>query len=440
MKKGAVILTVIMAVLLLPGCTKESTEEASVQSVSMICGFGSVGQSERFAGVTVPRSETKINKSGDQAVAEVRVEAGDEVKKDQVLFVYDTEQTTLNLEKARLELEQLKNTVTAKNSERTSLEAEKAQAGAEQQLSYTLEIQEVDTAIMETNYNISLKEKEIQKMEDTLNHLEVKSPVDGHVQSINTEGATDNYGNPLPYMTVVETGSYRVNGYVNENNAAAIQEGQPVIVRSRVDDSTWKGTVTKVEWENPVQSGNSNSYYGMGSSDTTTVSNKYPFYVELESDEGLILGPHVYIEPDYGQGEDRDESQVQLPAYYINDLDGTPWVWAQDKKGELEKRTVGLGAYDEAADTYVIESGLEMSDYISFPADNLKEGMRCVKYDENAFDASEMGDDMSVIPEEGGMPVMDGEIQEGMENGAVTDTEDIQGVPGAEQDTGEGLE
>lgn len=440
MKKGAVILTVIMAVLLLPGCTKESTEEASVQSVSMICGFGSVGRTERFAGVTVPRSETKINKSEEQAVSEVRVKAGDEVKKDQVLFVYDTQQITLNLEKARLELEQLRNTVTAKNNERASLEAEKAKAGADQQLSYTLEIQEVDTAIMETNYNISLKEKEIQKMEATLNNLEVKSPVDGHVQSINTESSADNYGNPLPYMTVVETGSYRVNGYVNESNAAALQEGQPVIVRSRVDDSTWKGTVTKIEWENPIQSGNSNSYYGMGSSDTTTVSNKYPFYVELESDEGLILGRHVYIEPDYGQGEDRDESQVQLPSYYINDLDTTPWVWAQDGKGKLEKREVGLGAYDEAADTYVIESGLEVTDYISFPSDSLKEGMSCVKYDENAFDASEMGDDMSVISEESGMPVMDGEIQEGMENGAVTDTEDIQGVPGAEQDTGEGLE
>ena len=126
MKKGAVILTVIMAVLLLPGCTKESTEEASVQSVSMICGFGSVGRTERFAGVTVPRSETKINKSEEQAVSEVRVKAGDEVKKDQVLFVYDTQQITLNLEKARLELEQLRNTVTAKNNERASLEAEKA--------------------------------------------------------------------------------------------------------------------------------------------------------------------------------------------------------------------------------------------------------------------------------------------------------------------------
>lgn len=465
MKKGAVILTVIMAVLLLPGCTKKSTEEASVQSVSMICGFGSVGQTERFAGVTVPRSETKINKSEDQVVAEVRVKAGDEVKKDQVLFVYDTEQTTLNLEKARLELEQLKNTVTAKNNERASLEAEKAGAGADQQLSYTLEIQEVDTAIMEANYNISLKEKEIQKMEETRNHLEVKSPVDGHVQSINAEGATDNYGNPLPYMTVVETGSYRVNGYVNENNAAAVQEGQPVIVRSRVDDSTWKGTVTKIEWENPVQSGNSNYYYGPGDSDTTTVSNKYPFYVELESDEGLILGQHVYIEPDYGQGEGQDESQVQLPAYYINDLDGTPWVWAQNEKGELEKRKVETGAYDEETDTYVIENGLELTDYIAFPAENLKEGMKCVKYDESAFDAGETEEDMSVIPEESGMPGVDGDIPEesgmpGMDgdipeesgmpgkdgdipedmgNDSAAGTGDTQGIPAA-GDTGEGLE
>ena len=180
MKKSMILIAAVLLLSILSGCGKQPAGEASVQSVSMICGIGSVGRVDRFAGVVNPRSETEIKKDEEKTIAEVRVQAGDEVIAGQVLFTYDMEQVQFNLEKARLELEQLKNTVTAKQNEKTALEKEKASVGADQQLSYTLEIQEADAAILETNYNISLKEKEIQKMEDALNNLEVKSPVNGH--------------------------------------------------------------------------------------------------------------------------------------------------------------------------------------------------------------------------------------------------------------------
>lgn len=44
--------------------------------------------------------------------------------------------------------------------------------------------------------------------------------------------------------------------------------------------------------------------YMMGmssSSDEQTTSTSYPFYVELDSSDGLMLGQHVYIERDTGQ-------------------------------------------------------------------------------------------------------------------------------------------
>ena len=37
--------------------------------------------------------------------------------------------------------------------------------------------------------------------------------------------------------------------------------------------------------------------------------------------EGLLLGQHVYIEPDYGQ-EVETEQVIALPAYYLIDSDG----------------------------------------------------------------------------------------------------------------------
>ncbi len=39
--------------------------------------------------------------------------------------------------------------------------------------------------------------------------------------------------------------------------------------------------------------------------DDTTSSSTYPFYVTLDSSDGLMLGQHVYIEMDEGQEERR---------------------------------------------------------------------------------------------------------------------------------------
>ncbi|MBO5460772.1 MAG: efflux RND transporter periplasmic adaptor subunit, partial [Ruminococcus sp.] len=225
MRKISVVLAIGLMTFALSGCGNQSKETVYVESVRMICGLGSIGISDQFAGIVTPQSETEIEKSSEETVAELKVKVGDVVKKDQVLFVYDTEQVQLNFDKAQLEAEQMKNTIAVKKNEKAVLENEKAQVSAEQQLSYTLEIQEVDAVILETQYNLSMKEKEIQKMQETLNSLEVKSPVDGIVQSIHENNETDEQGNALPYITVVETGTYRIKGYVNESNAAVISEG-----------------------------------------------------------------------------------------------------------------------------------------------------------------------------------------------------------------------
>lgn len=428
MKRGIAFLALITAVSMMFGCSQKVEGEASVQSVSMICGIGSTGLVDRFAGVVSPQSETTIKKDEEQTVSKVKVKAGDPVKKDQVLFVYDMEQTQLNLEKAELELEQLNSSLEMQKKEKASLEKERSSASKDQKLSYTLEIQEAETAILEADYNISAKKKEIQKLKETLKNLEVKSPVKGQVQTINEDGATDNMGNPLPYMTIVETGSYRVKGYVNETNAQALTEGVPVLLKSRVDDSVWHGTIDTIDWETPEQAGNNDMYYGPEMSDSTTTSSKYPFYVKLDSDEGLLLGQHVYIEPDYGQDEETDSNQIQLPSIYLTDTDSSAWVWAQNEKGLLEKRSVTIGEYNAEMDTYPVEDGLTADDYIAFPDESLQEGMTCVTYDDSSFNGN--------LPENGV------EGMDGVENiNGVENIDGVKGIDGAENIDGvEGMD
>ena len=108
MKKMALLLAALLLLSNLAGCGKSSKGKASVESVSMICGLSGVGQADRFAGVVSAQGETKVEKDDSRQVASVAVKTGDEVKKGQTLFTYDQTQAQLDLEKAQLELEQMK--------------------------------------------------------------------------------------------------------------------------------------------------------------------------------------------------------------------------------------------------------------------------------------------------------------------------------------------
>lgn len=413
MKKMALLLAALLLLSSLAGCGKSSKGKASVESVSMICGLSGVGQADRFAGVVSAQGETKVEKDDSRQVASVAVKTGDEVKKGQTLFTYDQTQAQLDLEKAQLELEQMKSTLSAKQEEKARLERDKSNVSSDQQLQYDLEIREATAAILEQQYNITLKEKEVQHLGNSVGSADVTSPVDGRVQAVNENGGTDSNGKALPFMTIVETAGFRVKGYVNESNAAALSDGTQVLIRSRVGSDVWKGSVTSIDWKNPVSGGNQSTMDG--GSDVSTAS-KYPFYVTLDSSDGLLMGQHVYIEPDHGQGQKQEG--IHLPAYYINDADTSPWVWAQDKNGKLEKRSLTLGTYEEDLATYPVESGLAAEDYIAYPGETLAVGMTCVPYDQSTFEP-----DGSKTPDGSiDQPAMDGglDLPEGGD-GAVTD-------------------
>ena len=375
MKKAAFILALAMLLGVAAGCG-QSAGEASVQSVSMICGLGSAGMTDRFAGVVSALGETNI-------IGEIKVKAGDAVNVGDVLFTYDMSQLEIDLEDAQLSLEELKSQLETQQDEKKQAEdALDETTDDTERRRLLLDIRNYNNEMQKTNRSIAEKNRDIEKLQKNMQNSSVKAEVAGEVKSVNANGSTDSNGNPLPLISIVQTGGYRVKGYVNENNASVLSEGISVIIRSRVSDQTWQGTISSIDWNNPAQS--SSNYYDSGSSDTGN-SSKYPFYVELSSSDGLLMGQHVYIEPDLGQGA-QDANAIHLPAYFINDADSSPWVWAQSSSGKLEKRSVTLGEHDAELDTYVVTDGLTAADYIAFPDETLKAGMTCVTYDESTFD------------------------------------------------------
>ena len=109
-------------------------------------------------------------------------------------------------------------------------------------------------------------------------------------------------------------------------------------------------------------------------SNSDNQSSKYPFYVKLDSADGLMLGQHLYVELDEGQMDEKEG--IWLYSGYIVQDEDTQYVWADNGNGKLEKRTVELGKYDEGMDLYEITSGLELTDYIAWPVSGFRIGLK----------------------------------------------------------------
>ena len=357
------------------------------------------GVENRYAGVVEPQETVQVKIESGRKVKEVQVKTGQEVKKGQLLFQYDLGSIQQSLQEAQLALDRLKNEQLSISDQITTLEAEKKKATADNQLSYTIEIETQKMNLKKNEYDQKSKQAEIDKLSQATQNTEVRSEIDGVIQKIDTskmgsddsegvedtltEGTTDSTDSSSgdssgnAFITLLSTGAYRVKGTVNEINRDSIIEGTPVIIRSRVDSSkTWKGTMGSVDLDNSTSNSSSDmAMFGMSSaSDDQTSSSTYPFYVNLDSSEGLMLGQHVYIEPD--EGQDEKKSGIWLNDYFIVDADtDSPYVWIANGQNKLEKRDVILGQYDEDLGEYEIADGLSEKDKIAFPTDELKEDM-----------------------------------------------------------------
>ena len=362
LKKHLAVALCAAFLISLTACGSSDETAVFVQSVQELSGFGGIAPGDRFAGLVVSENTAKIEKDAGQSVQTLFVREGDSVTEGQELFCYDTDQLQLDLDKKRLELEQLKASIENYKEQIEDLEYERDRAPSSERLDYTIQIQTTQLDLKEAELNLKAKETEVAQAEKILENATVVSPVAGRIQSIQENGM-DNYGNPLPYITIQQDGAYRIKGMVGELQRGSLMEGTRVRIFSRTDDREWYGTVALIDYENPSQGSQYDMYYGMAT-DEMTSSSKYPFYVELESTKDLLLGQHVYMELDTG---DTDTSGLYISSWFIcYDEDGNSYVWA-DRRGKLEKRLVTVGEYNPMQDTVQILSGLTQEDYIASP-------------------------------------------------------------------------
>ena len=359
---ACILIAVIGIYFLFP---KESNNQnIYVQKVSTI--IGSSYTENRYSGVVESSETVDINQDGNKSITDMYVEAGQKVSKGDKLFSYDTTEASNSIAQKKLDIEAQNNEIQAQNNTIADYKAELNKGG--DKVDIQARINDASFAIRQAQNTIKATQTEIDQLNKQIENSTVLSTIDGIIKEVNKDGGTDESGNQKPLVSITQTTDFRVKGSISE--MGTISEGTSVIVRSRVnEDQIYKGTVTKVETD--PQSNSNNNFYGADSSESAS---KYPFYVSLDNNKGLMLGQHVYIEADNGQSTKKKGIWLDA-SFIVSDDNGNSYVWVSEK-GKLKKRKVELGKTDEETYTTKIKSGLSVDDYIAWADDSYSEGMK----------------------------------------------------------------
>lgn len=354
--------------LLLAGCGADQAL-VPVVKVSMVARAGLAGDS--YAGVVASQNAVQIQRDKEQTVDELYVSEGDTVREGQQLFRYDVDALNLTLDRQELDLDRLEAEVKAKKKQISDVEKELKTATGDTKTQLNIQLRQLNTELTQAEYDEEDLEEEIKYTKQMIKNAVVKSPADGTVRKIDENGEV--------YILIQQTDAFQVQGVLNELNVnAGIAPGAAVEIVSRLDpEQIWTGTVTMVDYGNT----STNSYDSMyGTTDVLSSSTGYPFYVTLDSVEGLLLGQHVYVRlagVNTGNGD-----RVLIPESYLMDLGydeetmiTSAAVWCPDESGKLVKQSVVLGEYLSDIGCYVVLEGLTLEGFVADPSNpDCKEG------------------------------------------------------------------
>lgn len=408
-RKGWITVVVIVLVLLLLGggaywfyrhSFGGEESAAYVQSVAAVTGMGGVGMKAQYNGVVEAKNVIEVNPSANMTVKECYVSAGSKVNEGDPLFCYDVDDLKLSHTQILIDITGAENGLRTNRDQLESLEKRLKKAKEKDRYAIELEIQTVELEIRKAEFDLRDKRQKADEMQKLIDASKVFSPVSGTVRSVrDNSGSDDPFGfggdDSNAYITIIAGSDFCVKGTVNEQTVYTLYVGMPVLLRSRVNDDVFRGTIYRVDTD-AVAKDQSGIYYDGGMGERAS---KYAFYVEPESIEGLMIGQHVIIDLN---AEQTQSTALMLPAAFLIEENGNYYVWAANANDRIEKRRVEIGAFDEMTESYEILSGLTAKDRIAFPDETVHAGMRATETaftDPNEQPMPEGGD--SFLPDNG---------------------------------------
>lgn len=168
----------------------DSKDRVYVEKVSSIMG-SSAGMQNRYSGLVQPQKTVDINADSERTIKEFLVKEGDTVEEGTPLFVYDTEDLEMDLQQAKLEIENTDLEISGYRSQIAELEKERNAASEDGKFEYTTQIQSVQTQIRQAEYEKSSKKLDIDKIQAKIDNSEVASTAEGVVKTLNDPKTSD---------------------------------------------------------------------------------------------------------------------------------------------------------------------------------------------------------------------------------------------------------
>ncbi len=245
-------------------------------------------------------------------VEAVKVADNQAVKRGDVLFVVDRERYRIALEQARATL----------GERRVSYEQLRRETARDRSLQDLVAAEDAEVRrakLQAAQAGMATAQAAVDLAELNLARTEVRSPNDGHVND-RTVRTGDYVTAGHPVMAVLDTGSFRIDGYFEETRLRGVHAGQKVDIRLMGESQPLQGHVQS------IAAGIEDRYRSEGSSllpnvtpafDWVRLAQRIPVRIQIDAvPEGvtLIAGrtATVTIEPDAATSQPAHPAQAAL--------------------------------------------------------------------------------------------------------------------------------
>ncbi|MEP0007328.1 MAG: efflux RND transporter periplasmic adaptor subunit [Balneola sp.] len=326
------ILTIILPLLFLISCSKESQDQQRNQENLVIPAveavqsqFGSLPLVERFSGNVVSENQVELYPEVNAQIAEVYVENGDFVNKGDVLVKLQDEPFQKQLQQSEANLKINNARLKQAKAQLSTLEAQykRIQALAEKDLSSELELEQINAEKISAEADVELAEAQVEQsaalVDERKNQLTktlIKAPITGTIGQRNAQpGMQASASTPL--FMIGDLSKLRVEILLTESMLNKIKVGQTAAIS--VTDQN--GEIVTINGE-----------LSRISPFLNEITRSTEAEIDIDNQNGL-LNPGMYVPVDIFYGESQQATLIPTSAIFIDPNTGSEGIYIANSIG-----------------------------------------------------------------------------------------------------------
>ncbi len=334
MKPAVVIAAGVAALLLAAGAwwgwTRMAADDGAVAERSFVTPEKrKVGATVLATGILRTRvgGEVRVGAQLSGIVEKLNVVVGSKIRKGDVIATIDARPLEARLAQARAQI-----AVNEQELKRAEVELARSERLDQQRLVARSDVEDKALAVSEARARLEKARRDAAVVETDMNYAVIRSPITGTVASVTTqEGETiaASFSTPT-FATIIEDGALELIALVDETDIGNVALGNPVsFTVESFPALEFAGRVERIAPKGTIISGVVN----------------FEVIISIDSPAEQLK---AQLKPDMTTNvsiRTAEREALVLPSAVIQKDDSGRYVWV-DRNGELQRRTVTVGARD----------------------------------------------------------------------------------------------